>query len=235
MNDRKYMEKEFYDSTEYFENLKNVFLNLNSRFQKYRIKNVLAIYNPGVDEIVMDIGCGWGTFVFILAGKVKKMIGLDISEKSIELCRNIAEEKGIEGIELICADAAQTGFPDNSIDVIICADLVEHLYPDIYLGIVKEVYRILRPGGKFIIWTPHRGHFIEILRNNNIILKKHLPHVDYKSMKTIEDSLTEKGFKIIKTEYRCSHLPVLNILERIFQSFIPIMRRRIAVLAEKEK
>ena len=231
--DRRFFEKEYYNQTDYFDKQSDVFLNLNSRFQRYRIKNVLSIYTPKPDEVVLDIGCAWGTFEFVLAGKVKKIIGLDISEKSIELCNRVAKEKNIVGVEFVCEDARNMSFADESIDTIICADVVEHLYPDIFEDVMKECHRVLKKGGKFIIWTPNRGHILEILKNHNIILKKDPAHVDYKSMKRIVSFLQTIGFKILKQEYRSSHIPIFNIFEKVFQSFVPILRRRIAVLAEK--
>jgi len=233
--DRKYFEKDFYEETDYFSRNVDVFANLNSRFQKYRISTVFSIYNPRPDEVVLDIGTGWGTFPFALSGKVKKVIGLDIAEKSIEFCKRIAEERNIKDIEFVAADARNTNLPENSIDTIICADLFEHLYPDIYMDTIKEALRILTPGGKFIIWTPNPGHIIEIFKRRNIIFKRDPAHVDYKTMPYLKKTFHEVGFEIEKVGYSASHTPILNIFERIFKSICPLLRRRHEVLARKPK
>jgi len=58
-------------------------------------------------------------------------------------------------------------------------------------------------------------------------------HVDYKSMDRLLNSLYKRNFLIKKSEYGESHIPILNIIEKLCLRFLPIMRRRIEILAEK--
>ena len=86
-----------------------------------------------------------------------------------------------------------------------------------------------------MIWTPHRGHILEKMKSNNILLKRDPAHVDYKSMRIIVDELEKRRFKVIKKYFTESHLPLWNLIEKIGLPFIPLLRRRIAILAEKQK
>jgi len=228
------IDKEFYNSSSYFDQEKKIFTNLNNPLQKYRISKVLQIYTPNKSQKVLDLGCGWGTFCFALAPLCKEITGLDISKKSIKLCQKLLTQyKKYNNVKFICRDASNTKLDSDSYDVIICADLIEHLYPKVFEKVLDESRRVLRKGGKLIIWTPHGGHFLEILKNHNIILKKDISHVDYKSMKQISEALIQRGFLIKKNYYTESHIPLLRNLERILLHFFPIMRRRIAILAIK--
>lgn len=226
--------KSFYNDSSYFESHLQEFSNLQSRFQKYRIKKLLQIYTPGKDEKILDVGCGWGTFCFALAPKCKEIVGIDYSERSIELCNRLLKEKGYANVTFLNADAQNIPLKNDAYDVVICADIFEHLYPAVYEKVIDECRRLLKPGGKLLIWTPHRGHFIEILRNNDIILKRDVGHVDYKSMDYLTSTLKEKQFLIRKSYYAESHNPGLNIFEKLFQGITPLLRRRIAILAEKK-
>ena len=143
-------------------------------------------------------------------------------------------KKNFDNVKFLQADAQDIPFAEGAYDVIICADIFEHLYPAVFEKVLDECGRLLKPGGQLVIWTPHRGHFIEILRNNNIILKRDFGHVDYKSMEYLIRSLQKKKFLIKKSYYAESHNPGLNIIEKLFQGIIPLLRRRIAVLAQKE-
>ena len=80
---------------------------------------------------------------------------------------------------------------------------------------------------------PCRSHILEILRNNDILLKRAISHVDYKSMSRIRKILIDAGFEIDRAYYAESHLPVLSVLERLGQRWVPWLRRRIAVLGVK--
>ncbi len=225
--------KEYYDESKYFDQNIRTFADLETPFQKYRVSKVFEIYTPGKEERVLDLGCGWGTFCFAAAPLCKEITGLDFSQKSIDLCGALLRKGNFTNIKFICADAQNTGLESGSYDVVICADLFEHLYSDISEKVLDECRRLLKNRGKLLIWTPHRGHILEILKNNNIILKKEISHVDYKSMKYFLEILQNKRFLIRKNYYAESHIPILNLLERLSMRILPIMRRRIAVLAEK--
>ncbi len=225
--------RKWYDEGDYFDVKADVFEDLDSRFQKYRLAKVLGIYTPSKDERVLDLGCGWGTFTVSLAKSCKEAVGLDYSQKSVDFCRSFAQKMQLDNLSFVKADASDSGFPDSYFDVVIAADLFEHLYPEVSEKTIRDSFRILKPGGKYVIWTPHRGHFFERLKNNNIVLKKDPSHVDYKSMAWLVEKLEAAGFEIAKKYYAESHIPVIKIIESAFLRVIPILRRRIAILAIK--
>ena len=232
------MEKEKINSVYYDENIyldkHKVFTNLQSSFQRYRISKVLQIYAPNKDEKVLDLGCGWGTFCFALAPLCKEVTGVDFSRSSIDLCNRLLKKWQFKNVKFICADTQNTGLKSEKYDVIVCADLFEHLYPETFEKTLDECQRLLKSRGKLIIWTPHRGHIFEILKNHNILLKKDKGHVDYKSMEILLRALKKRSFLIVKNYYTESHIPVFSKIERASLSFLPFLRRRIAILVEKK-
>ena len=225
--------KEFYDSSDYFEKGADHLIDTESRFQRYRVDKVLSIHNPTPTDRVVDLGCGWGTFGFELADRVGEIVGVDFSEKSIEICNRRLESDAHDKLRFVCADAGDTGLEGSHFDLVIAADLFEHLYPDDSERVSKEAHRLLKPGGCFSTWTPHRGHCLETLKNRDIVLKRDVSHVDYKSMERMRALLTKQGFVIERAYYAESHLPGLNVAERLLQGLVPFLRRRIAVLGRK--
>lgn len=202
------------------------------RFTLYRQQMVFGVYSPEKGERVLDLGCGVGTFTFELASREVDVVGLDYADESIKICRELAEKLKLKA-DFQLADVADTGLESNSFDVIIAADLTEHLYPEVFKMFVKESKRLLRTGGKLIVWTPNPGHVFEFLKMRNIILKRDEGHVGYKTIEELTRDLTGEGFKIKRAYHRHSHLPVWNWFERMTQWFLPFMRRRNAVLAVK--
>jgi 2-polyprenyl-3-methyl-5-hydroxy-6-metoxy-1,4-benzoquinol methylase len=224
--------REYYDSTGYFEDPGHL-TDAGSAFQRYRVAKVLSIYSPSSGERVVDLGCGWGTFSFSFARRGCEVVGVDFSERSIAFCERRLEAEPTPGLRFVCADAGDTGLEGGAWDLVVAADFFEHLYPDDSARVVAEAWRLLRPGGRFSVWTPHRGHILERLRNANILMKRDVSHVDYKSMARMTGLLTGAGFQIERAFHAESHLPGLRLLERATQRFFPLLRRRIAVLARK--
>lgn len=224
--------KEWYDSTAYFDDPDHI-TDYESPFQRYRLARVLELYRPGVGERVVDVGCGWGTFSFALADTAGEVVGVDFSEKSIALCNRRLEREPTPNLRFLCADGGDTGLEPGVWDLVLAADLFEHLYPEDSVRVVEEAYRLLRPGGRFSVWTPHRGHILEVLKNNDILLKRDVSHVDYKSMARMTEMMKNSGFEIERAYYAPSHVPGLRVAERVLQGWVPLLRRRVAVLGRK--
>ena len=226
--------KDHYDSSDYFEGESARHLaDPDSPFQRYRIDKVTQLAEPRAVDRVVDLGCGWGTFELALADRVAEVVGVDFSERAIELCRRRLAADPRPNVTFVCADAGATGLSSNAYDLVIAADLFEHLYPADAARVAAEAHRLLVPGGRFAVWTPHRGHVLEILKNRNIVLRRDVTHVDYKSMGETKRLLSEAGFTIERAYFAESHVPGLSTVEKLLQSVVPPLRRRIAVLGRK--
>jgi ubiquinone/menaquinone biosynthesis C-methylase UbiE len=224
--------KEYYDSTTYFQDRDHL-TDSGSPFQRYRVAKVLAIHTPRTGARVVALGCGWGTLSFALADRVGEVVGVDFSEKSVAFCRRRLEREGKGRVRFLLADAGGTGLEGGAWDLVLAADLFEHLYPDDSVRVSAEAFRLLKPGGRFSVWTPCRGHVLEVLKNRGILLEPDPSHVDYKSMARMTGLLRDAGFEIERAYYAESHLPGFRVLERALQRFVPLLRRRIAVLGRK--
>jgi len=224
--------KEYYASTAYFDDPGHL-SDTDSRFQRYRIAKVLELHRPAPADRVVDVGCGWGTFSFVLADLAAEVVGVDFSERSVALCNGRLEREPHDNLRFLQADGGDTGLEGGAWDLVVAADLFEHLYPDDSVRVVAEAFRLLKPGGRFSVWTPHRGHFLEMLKNHDILLKRDVSHVDYKSMARMAGMMREAGFEIERAYYAESHLPGLRVVERALQGVLPPLRRRVAVLGRK--
>lgn len=226
--------KEFYDKSDYFREVETYSDLLKSKFQKYRVAKVNELYSPNKTERVLDLGCALGTFCFALAPQCKEIIGVDYSQKAIDIARKLLVNYPYSNIRFICSDAQFIKeLTPETFDVIICADLLEHLYRVTTEKVLAECKRLLKAGGKLVIWTPHQNHIFELLKNHNIILKRDISHVDYKPMSYLLSVLSKTGFEILKAYYVESHLPIFRTFERLLIPILPLMRRRIAILARK--
>jgi ubiquinone/menaquinone biosynthesis C-methylase UbiE len=99
---------------------------------------------------VMEIGCGTGYAMLNLglAGVLDEVWGCDISQGMLEVCRDNAEKLGIT-VHLEPADAEHLPYEDECFDMVIGHAVLHHL-PDLDTSF-REIYRVLRPGGKCVI------------------------------------------------------------------------------------
>lgn len=99
------------------------------------------------DRVFLDYCCGEGGSTLLgAAAGAKLAIGIDISPKSVELCRAKARDEGYSATtRFLVGDAEHTGLPDNSIDRIVALGVLHHL--DLTYAF-PEIRRILKPGGR---------------------------------------------------------------------------------------
>lgn len=93
---------------------------------------------------VLDAGCGRGDFAQRLADAGMDVVGLDQSERMVELTR-------ARGIDAVVGDIERLPFDEASFDV-ACANHVLYHLPDVDRGIA-ELARVLRPGGRLVATT----------------------------------------------------------------------------------
>ena len=104
----------------------------------------------------LDVGCGTGTAVVNLAlsHTIEKAHGSDISFGMLKVCRKNARRAGApEGrVILTLADATRLPYKENSFDLVTCHAILHHVpHPK---EVLKEVYRVLTPGGRALIFEP---------------------------------------------------------------------------------
>jgi ubiquinone/menaquinone biosynthesis C-methylase UbiE len=103
-------------------------------------------------DVVIDLGSGAGNDAFIArheTGDTGQVIGIDFTPAMIERARKNAEVRGFTNVEFRQGDIENMPVAGNTADVIV-SNCVLNLVPN-KSGVVKEIYRVLKPGGHFSI------------------------------------------------------------------------------------
>lgn len=99
---------------------------------------------------VLDLGCGPGLYCERLAQNGHKVSGVDISQNSISYAKESAKQKGLT-IDYQCEDYTSISFVNSQFDLVMmifCDFCV--LKPEQQKKLIENVYKCLKPGGKFI-------------------------------------------------------------------------------------
>ena len=103
-------------------------------------------------DVVIDLGSGAGNDAFIArheTGETGKVIGIDFTTAMIEKARVNAEKRGFHNVEFRQGDIEKMPVTANTANVIV-SNCVLNLVPN-KDGVIKEIYRVLKPGGHFSI------------------------------------------------------------------------------------
>lgn len=108
-------------------------------------------------SLILDAGCGRGQISEYLVRSGYRVLSSDVVPENITDCGN--ESKVLASIDNL-------PILSEAFDAIICTDVLEHIYPDTQDAVLKEFFRVLKPGGRLLVSYPgnkipaHTGHYI---------------------------------------------------------------------------
>jgi len=114
-----------------------------------RLNAIVKLVPDGV-RIILDAGCGEGHLLERLkeAGKGVELCGVDVTSVAVKRARERCPTANI-----VEGDIAHLPYDDNSISVIVCTEVIEHV-PE-YDDVLREFKRVLQPNGRLIITFPN--------------------------------------------------------------------------------
>src|ERR1041384_7397807 len=134
---------------------------------------------------ILDVGCGTGANLLMLS-KYGDAEGVDISEDALAFCR----ERGLDKVKLGAAETLP--YEDGTFDLVTAFDVVEHIDDD--LAGLKEMRRVLRPGGHVLLFVP-TFMFLWGLQDD---VSNHRRRYRLSELRRV---LGEAGFEIERTTY----------------------------------
>ena len=142
-----YQKEEFYKLKEDIKNKCPLAWDFGPTFHNHTY--AYAANHINSNDIILDIACGWGNGSKMMAKKAKQVIGVDIVSKYIETA---IKRNDRENCNFLIGDGTKLKFSDDYFDKVISVHTMEHIYEqELFL---KEVSRVLKPNGLFIIEVP---------------------------------------------------------------------------------
>lgn len=152
---------------------------------------------------ILDIGCGPGVDIhFLIDGN--EVHGIDISDEVL----NIAKDQGIIPHKIDLSVVDKLPFRDESFDIIIATDILEHLFTPKKL--LHEIHRVCKSDGFVIISVPNHFYWrmrIRILMGKGVVLPFHKSnewdyfHIRFFTLSSFEKLLNLAGFYIKERFY----------------------------------
>lgn len=108
---------------------------------------------------VLDLGCEIGVVARAVARKADRVLAIDIRPEAIEIARRFFVAANVE---YRLGDLFELGLSDSSFDCVLFLETVEHAEDPVTF--LREIHRLLRPGGALILSTPNALSYYELLR-----------------------------------------------------------------------
>lgn len=144
---------------------------LNEHIARYRFAEPLV-----TGRRVVDVGCGVGYGSQILAEKAALVTALDFAPDAVAQGRqDFASDK----IRWLAGDGARIPLKDDSVDVVVAFEVIEHL--DNWKGLLQEARRVLHRNGQLLVSTPNRPYYEESRSEPN---PYHVHEFDYEEFQT---------------------------------------------------
>jgi len=152
------------------------------------------------EKEILDVGCGTGAILRRL-GSPEKNVGVDLAEEAISFCRR----RGLSNVRQ--GDICALPFGDVSFDAVICSSVLYHQWVSDVAAAVREMRRVLRPGGLLLVNVPafrflHSAHDIAVMTARRFRRPE------------IRRLLLEQGFAIQRLTYWTSLLFPLAVVAR---------------------
>jgi SAM-dependent methyltransferase len=146
----------------------------NSGYENYFVQCTPALQSEYFDIVqrfarvktgrFLDVGCGAGGVLGVAQSRGWEAFGQEISDWAVEQARK-------QGYEIINALLLEAQFPENHFDAVAMFDVLEHLPSPV--DYIREVHRILKPGGVLVVETPNIGGFFAryLYKENSDLIK----------------------------------------------------------------
>jgi len=159
------------------------------------IGRLLRKYLGDKAKLVLDLGCGTGMMVDVLMRQGYQVLGLDLRPEGL-----YAIHKTLPRSWLLQAEATQLPLAENVFDVLLLLDVLEHVNDQVLL---REVHRVLRPGGLAMVTVPA----MPWLWSSRDEAAGHLRRYTRRQLKSV---LEKTGLRVEETlYYQCLFFPLI--------------------------
>lgn len=174
---------DIYDAEYKMPFLYHYYYRSGSEVRKYlqyykRPEKALQLLNidPNRKFSILDIGCDWGYLLMLIKSRYPEAHcwGVDIDRYSCEFGAKLARNNKLD-VHLQYSNANNLAFPENTFDYVVSTGTFEHILPEWRSQALREIRRVLKPGGRVVILIPNPDGLAQRVKDalSNSFIAKH--------------------------------------------------------------
>jgi len=176
-----------------------------------------AVDSAQVEGPVLDVGCGGGLFLRMIAERGRKVVGLDFALGAANAAWNTNQ------VPAVCGALTQAPFASESFAAVTMFHVIEHLYdPVAYLDAARQM---LKPAGRLIVQVPNAACWQFLLLGeswNGVDVPRHL--INYRA-RDLEFLLDRCGFEVVRRKFFSLRDTPAGLASSLPPSLDPMARR----------
>jgi glycosyltransferase involved in cell wall biosynthesis/SAM-dependent methyltransferase len=187
---------------------------------------------------LLEIGCGDGDFLVSAEAEGWQVTGVEYAAAACEKARQRLKDG-----KVFCGELSSAALEPEQFDLCVISDVIEHVRSP--LDFLKEIHRVLKPGGALFIATPSTDSWsAKLMRQKWMEFKpEHLTYFDRQTLQTglfksgFQNVLVKPGWKMLNFDYVKMHFdrfpvplvtPVLSFISHLLPKNVQLRHRRIA-------
>jgi 2-polyprenyl-6-hydroxyphenyl methylase/3-demethylubiquinone-9 3-methyltransferase len=202
-------QKPYYRRIQKSEDFLDHYLRLyDTSYEQKRVAAIKKLLPKVKNKRILDVGCGGGFYSFIVAKQgACNIVGVDLEKACIKAAQLNLDRKMSLSIDGVVADTTKLPFRNESFDLVLCVDVIEHVEAD--RKVICELFGLLKPQGFLVISSQNsfslnfllEGFFYRIVRREKW-MGWDTSHVRFYNPKSFSHLLQDfKIFKIVGTYY----------------------------------
>lgn len=159
-------------------------------------------FGVGEGKRVLDIGCGWGRWSVAAARAGFRVVGVDIHLDALCAASRVAGQLQLQP-DFVCCDASRIPLKPATVDLVFSYSVLQHLERDKVLQVLREVARVLRPGGVCYFQLANRYGPVSLYRQSRRGFREARPgtsEMRYWSKSEIDSALRQAGLSFTGIE-----------------------------------
>ena len=113
------------------------------------LQRLVQMADAHPEHAMLDVACGPGAIAIEFANTVREAVGIDVTDKFLEMANASAAQQGLANVRFVQGDVNQMDFPDAYFDIAVCRAAFHH-FPE-PAKVLGEMVRVVKPKGRLLV------------------------------------------------------------------------------------